>query len=129
MALHEIPHHRLDAFARELAIVALVSPRIGEALELEDRVGVFRESLRHGLELTRVLTSDFSLTGVEVDDFCLNEPVPVATGESLRESGFGLARSCFGAARTRARLTHPQVEAVEPLIGLIDRLASFTNAI
>src|SRR5262245_38696117 len=60
--LHEIAHHGLHAFARELAIISVVPARISEALQLEDRIGVGRESLRRGLELVDVLDSDVSPT-------------------------------------------------------------------
>ena len=71
MTLHEIARHGLHAFAGELAIVSVAPTRIGKALQLEDRVGVRRESLGYVLELVGVLASDFSLTGVEVDQFRL----------------------------------------------------------
>src|SRR2546422_5131467 len=40
-----------------------------------------------------------------------------------------LVRPCLGAARAGAPLTHPQVEAVEPLVGNVDRLAAFPSPI
>ena len=105
--LHEIAHDGLDAFAGQLAIVSVAPAHIGEALQLDDRVGIRRESLGHGLELTGVLAPDFDLTGVEVDGFRFHEPVSVATRDALREPGFDIARPCFGAAGAGARLTHP----------------------
>src|SRR5215813_10473871 len=119
--LHEIPHHGLDAVAAELAIVSLPPARIREALQLEDRVGVRRESLGHGLQHIDVLASNFSPIGVEVDEFRVHEPVPVATRQTLREPR-------FGAAGTSAHLTHFQVEAVEALVGNVDRLACLADA-
>src|SRR5207249_11673491 len=66
----------------------------------------------------------------------VQEPVPVATREALRRPGSDTTRAprrqirpCPGAARTGARLTHPQVEAIEALIGDVDRAAVFPGAI
>ena len=67
--LHEIAHHSLHALAGELAIVSVAPARIGKALQLKGRVGVRRESLGQVLELVDILAADFSLTGVEVDEF------------------------------------------------------------
>src|SRR5882672_6023769 len=36
---------------------------------------------------------------------------------------------CLGAARAGAHVTHPQIEAVEPLVGNVDRPAAFPGAI
>src|SRR5439155_3069393 len=79
---------------------------------------------------------DFSLTGVEVDEFRVQEPVPVAIREALRKPGFDITcgfrrqlRTYLGAARAGAHLTHPHVEAVEPLVGNVDRLEAFPGAI
>jgi hypothetical protein len=127
--LHEISHHGLDAFASELAIGSVAPAHIGEALQLDDRIRVSQESLGDGLELTGVLAPDFSLTGVEVDGFRFHEPVAVATREALREPSFGIARPCFGAAGAGARLTHPQIEAVDSLVGNVDRLTGFPDAL
>src|SRR5262245_4513393 len=66
--LNEIAHHGVHAFAGKLAIVSIVAPDIGEALELEDRIGVLREYLGHRVELAGVLAPDFSLPRVEVDE-------------------------------------------------------------
>jgi hypothetical protein len=92
VALHEVADDGVDALARQPVVVAVGAARIGEALELDDRVGIGLECPGDLLELVDAVVAQLRLVEVEVDGGRFQLVEPVAVGESLGEPALGLAQ-------------------------------------
>jgi hypothetical protein len=137
VTLDEVADHRVHALARQLEVVALGAPRIGEALQLDHGVGIRLERAGKLVELAHAVVLQGGSVEVEKDRLRRELGELVAVGDALVQLGLGLAQSvpdrlrillragrdALRVRRKGVHLAHASVEGLDALAGRVDGLS------